>query len=169
MHWCAARTHLQSLCHTAGLLFSPGCSLYICVNVLHHFRQKYHLCAGFSYFHYLLTCWVSPLRSHEEIFEMQFVQAKLKFMSCLFAQNMVGKPLYFICFPQDNNPFLLEPEKHDEYEHCRKKTCPSRGIINRQESTSDLRRCTFSFFLRLQIISSIFYQERQTIQVITVF
>lgn len=65
--------------------------------------------AGFSYFHYLLTCWVSPLLSREEILEMEFVQAKLKFRSCSFVQNMVGK-LYLIYFPQDNNPFLLEPE-----------------------------------------------------------
>lgn len=37
---------------------------------------------------------------------LQFVQSKFKFMGCLFAQNMVGKPLYHIYFPQDNNPFL---------------------------------------------------------------
>lgn len=79
-------------------------------------KSTIFVCAGFSYFHYLLTCWVSPLLSREEILEMQFVQAKLKFMSCLFAQNMVGKPLSLIYFPQDNNPFLLEPEKHYEYE-----------------------------------------------------
>lgn len=42
MPWCTARTHLQSHWHTAGLLYSPGCSLYICVKVLHHFI-KHHL------------------------------------------------------------------------------------------------------------------------------
>lgn len=58
---------------------------------------------------FLIFIFFRPVRSH-------LCSSKLKFMGCLFAQNMVGKPLHLIYFPQDNNPFLLVPELYYEYE-----------------------------------------------------